>query len=80
LQSYLYQGGIEAENLQRMIEEYIVFPPLFKPKNISMEQVATNKKYVPNEALQLSQLPQLEIFKEEINTFRWMSYIKLIVN
>jgi tetratricopeptide (TPR) repeat protein len=80
LQSYLYQGGREAENLQKMIEEYIVFPPLFKPKNISMEQVATNKKYVPNEALQLSQVPELERFKDEINTFRWMSYIKLIVN
>lgn len=73
LQSCLSLWKNEATHLQEIIEKYEIFPPLYQyDKPITAEKVLID---IP--ALNITYTPAFEILKQEMCTYRWMTYIKL---
>ena len=76
LQNCLSLGKNEATHLQEIIEKYEIFPPLYQyDKPITAQKVLID---IP--ALNIAYTPAFEILKQEMCTYRWMTYIKLATN
>lgn len=76
LQSCLSLGEKEARHLQEIIEKYEVFPPFYQyNKPVTAEKILID---VPS--LNISDTPEFQILKQEMSTYRWMTYVKLVAH
>ncbi len=73
LQAHLSSGKEKAARLRQIIEEYEIFPPLYQyDEPITMEKV-----YIDIPALDIADTPPFELLKREMDTYRWMTYVRL---
>lgn len=73
LQNCLSSGGKERKTLERLIKKYILFPPLFEYTGL----ITSERILIKVPALKIRDLPEFNILKNDMNTYRWMTYVQL---
>ena len=73
LQACFFANKVEANYLNKYLQEYQIFSPLFPYHGlITDEKVPIN---IP--ALGLNNRPEFQVFKQDMPSYRWMTYVSL---